>query len=156
MSANAGSDDLSTSMAVNQAAINGTYIRVGNIVTLTLPVNINIDIDNGSGTANLQGTVSVSANISTGDFDQDGNQDGHDFLVWQQGFGTLGGAVLGDGDGNFDGSVLAADLILWQGGFGSSPAAVATVRAVPEPSSLVLLGLAAMVASVVGRNHRPT
>jgi hypothetical protein len=74
----------------------------------------------------------------------------------EQGYGTLGGAVLGDGDGNYDASVLVDDLNLWQGGFGSNLATVATVGAVPEPSSLVLLGLAAIVASVVGRNHRPT
>ena len=92
------------------------------------------------------------ADISTGDFDQDGDQDGGDFLIWQTGFGILVGANLGDGDGTFDGAVLSDDLALWEGGFGTPVASLglsASNGAVPEPANLAMamvLGLIALSA----------
>ena len=79
------------------------------------------------------------------DFDEDGNVDGNDFLSWQRGFGTVGNAVHADGDANIDGDVNSADLTIWQNQFGNGSVAVAvssTAAAVPEPSSIGLLGIA--------------
>lgn len=59
-----------------------------------------------------EATVAIVVGIS-GDFDADGNVSGFDFLKWQRGAGTLGGAVLTDGDSNFDGNVNGADLDVW-------------------------------------------
>ncbi len=142
--ADADTSDLATESVVNQTAASSTYSRIGSIVTLTLPIDIDIDINDGAGTANLSGLVTATADISTGDFDQDGDRDGSDFLIWQRGFGTLSGASLGEGDGTFDEAVLGDDLALWEGGFGAAALGglSASIGAVPEPSSLVLLGLA--------------
>ena len=82
--------------------------------------------DNGS-----PGTFDATT-ISAGDFNGDGNVDGEDFLLWQQG-----------GSPN---PLSAGDLADWQTNYGA--AAVAAVSAVPEPSSLLLLvlGLTSLAA----------
>jgi hypothetical protein len=76
------------------------------------------------------------------DFDNDGDVDGQDFLIWQRGVGAGPGAGNGDGDANADGSVNGADLVVWRGDFGPG-AAVASVGAVPEPATAAsaLLGM---------------
>jgi hypothetical protein len=81
------------------------------------------------------------------DFDNDGDVDGRDFLVWQRGVGTNSGATNSQGDANGDGAVNGADLALWRSRFGTT-AVQATVGAVPEPASLALAALAALAASV--------
>jgi len=60
-----------------------------------------------------------------GDFDGDGNVDGADFLDWQRN--------LGD----------AANLGLWEDNYGTA-AAVSAVSSIPEPTSLLLMGLGAL------------
>ena len=79
------------------------------------------------------------------DFNNNGLVEGADFLAWQRNFGLSGGATSMDGDANGDQNVNAADLAIWQTQYGTSPAMVAAIGAVPEPSSLVLVlcGLAA-------------
>jgi hypothetical protein len=65
----------------------------------------------------------------TGDYDQDSDVDGFDFLMWQR---TLGSALLvGSGaDGNRNGVVDADDLAVWRANFGEeeSGAVVTTAR----------------------------
>ncbi len=77
--------------------------------------------------------VAIPFGPVTGDFDQDGDLDGADFLDWQRGLG--GTTLAGIGDGNHDGQVTAADLALWENQFGAA-AALAKVQAVPEPTTL--------------------
>ncbi len=89
--------------------------------------------------------------VENADFDGDGDVDGTDFLAWQSGNGTTSGAVLADGDANGDGVVDGSDLSIWQGQFGNLPATVAT--AVPEPTSLALLGLMFLGEIVVCRRR---
>jgi hypothetical protein len=69
----------------------------------------------------LVGHSSVSDGIP-GDFDNDGDVDGRDFLVWQR--------------GNSPDPLSAADLEEWQNNYGTAPLGVLT--AVPEPCSLLL------------------
>ncbi len=61
-----------------------------------------------------------------GDFDADSDVDGADFLVWQR--------DLGD----------AVNLDLWKANFGTT-AAAATAAVVPEPTSILLLGLGSLL-----------
>lgn len=69
----------------------------------------------------------------TGDFDNDGDVDGRDFLAWQR--------------GDSPDSLSAGDLADWQGNYGFGTLAAAT--AVPEPScSALLLGV------ILLRRHR--
>ncbi|MBA4105078.1 MAG: hypothetical protein C0485_04910 [Pirellula sp.] len=73
-----------------------------------------------------------------GDYDDDRDVDGADFLMWQQQLGT---AVLKNtaADGNNDGFVDAADLAVWQADFGEHfSGAVAATTPIPEPTATVL------------------
>lgn len=47
------------------------------------------------------------------DFDEDGDVDGEDFLIWQSNVGTTNG-YASDGDANHDGLVNDEDLAIWQ------------------------------------------
>ena len=65
------------------------------------------------------------------DFDADGDVDGRDLLLWQRGGSPT--------------PLSAADLMLWQSQYGAVPLS-AGAQAVPEPSTLVLLGGLAVIA----------
>jgi hypothetical protein len=83
------------------------------------------------------------------DYNDDGDVDGADFLLWQRQFSESVTAFSG-ADGNGNGMVDAPDLALWKSGFGSATAAgsVATA-AVPEPGSLLLGGIGGLL--LIGR-----
>ncbi|MDZ4659755.1 MAG: hypothetical protein SH868_19450 [Bythopirellula sp.] len=70
-------------------------------------------------------TLSVVSN-SQGDFDADGDVDGHDFLAWQRGESPQ--------------PLSALDLADWQANYGS-PGSVVANLVVPEPNALLLLAL---------------
>ena len=86
------------------------------------------------------------------DFDNDGDVDGQDFLVWQRNVGTTSGATNANGDADANGSVNGADLTVWRSSFGS--AASATVGAVPEPATGVIAIVGLGLATVFGRRSR--
>src|SRR5690606_8766760 len=92
----------------------------------------------------LDGHVEYVTGVGlAGDFNGDGTVDAADDTVWRN---NLGGddSVLG-GNGNNDGVVDQDDYTMWKSNFGQpAPAALGlTSSQVPEPSSLVLVGLAA-------------
>lgn len=76
-----------------------------------------------------------------GDFDEDGDADAIDFLVWQRDFGA-----------KYDSS----DLQAWREEFGTIGPTVSVLSGVPEPASrsLALFSLAALLRFVPGRPHR--
>jgi hypothetical protein len=102
------------------------------------------------------------------DFDQDGDVDGRDLLVWQRNFGTYGPSVTtAMGNANTDSIIDADDLAIWQAEYGNtsstllqSSLTLGYVRyvtsgfttAVPEPTSVVLLGVG-IAAAMLGRNR---
>jgi hypothetical protein len=86
--------------------------------------------------------LSAGGAEGTADFDDDGDVDGQDYLIWQRGLGLTGAANLADGDADDDNDVDGADLAVWQAQFGTTGG----VAAVPEPTALatavVCIGLA--------------
>lgn len=82
-----------------------------------------------------------------GDFDQDGDVDGADYIVWQTHNPTASGATLATGDANGDGAVNGLDFAVWQSKFPTVPGAGITT--VPEPLPLLTLavGAGAMLCS---------
>jgi hypothetical protein len=68
-----------------------------------------------------------------GDFDADGDVDGHDFLVWQR-------------------NTSVGNLADWQANYGFGIGPLTAVTAVPEPASLAMLGLA-IVPVAFGRKR---
>ena len=92
-----------------------------------------------------------------GDFDSDGDVDGNDFLLWQQGYGLLEGASPSDGDANADDAVDAQDLVAWQNDYGGVVSAAldagSTSVGVPEPTSSSL-ALLAFAGALLGRGSR--
>ncbi|MEM8947272.1 MAG: hypothetical protein AAGD11_19015 [Planctomycetota bacterium] len=74
------------------------------------------------------------------DADDDGDNDGTDFLTWQAGVGI--GTTRAEGDANGDANVDGDDLAIWEDSYGQSlPAALSSSAAasVPEPSTFCLL-----------------
>lgn len=88
-----------------------------------------------AGVAGFSFDVLPNVVMDNADFDDDGDIDGRDYLIWQAGFGS--GTSNAEGDANGDGMVDAEDLTIWQSQFGNA-SLVSTVQ-VPEPQSLVLL-----------------
>ncbi|MEQ8210743.1 MAG: PEP-CTERM sorting domain-containing protein [Lacipirellulaceae bacterium] len=72
------------------------------------------------------------------DFDLDASVDGGDLADWETGYGIASAALLSDGDATRDAQVAGNDFLTWQ----QEASIMPLVTAVPEPSSLMLLGLA--------------
>jgi hypothetical protein len=83
------------------------------------------------------GVLGVFQDLSpTGDFDNDGDVDGRDFLIWQRGESPHPGS--------------AGDLAAWQQNYGAGPLGAGT--AVPEPGAIVLVILAGIASSIRRRS----
>ena len=82
--------------------------------------------------------LSTITTAMQGDFDEDGDVDGNDFLQWQRNTGTTSGAKHADGDANNDGSVDQSDLDIWQNEQGTIVGAAGQSTTVPEPSTMLL------------------
>ncbi len=105
--------------------------------TYTLTITSDTERDFG-----LAWRTSTLFDEESGDFDEDGDIDGRDFLAWQRGFGTLINATRAQGDANGDGDVDSADLMVFHNQFGPPVVdpPMALIFAVPEPGSAVLIG----------------
>lgn len=98
-------------------------------------------------------TIDVVAQLDSADFDASTFVEGIDFLIWQQGYGS--GTMFSEGDADHDGMVDADDLVVWQSQFGSVAVATAVSVAVPEPSSVLLIGcFLLLVTKRRGRHSR--
>lgn len=85
-----------------------------------------------------------------GDYDLDGDVAGTDFLRWQS---SLGSSQLA-ADGSLNGVVDAADLTVWNANYSrvAEVAALAAVRHIPEPATVILSLLP--VLALFGRHGR--
>jgi hypothetical protein len=91
----------------------------------------------------------VSSGSTPGDFDADGDVDGTDLDALENNFGAAIGATLAMGDADGDADVDGADFLVWKQNVDSS----APASAIPEPSSILSIILAAMAACHVRRIH---
>jgi hypothetical protein len=71
-----------------------------------------------------------------GDFDRDGTVDAADLTVWKTAVAAVQFNPYADGD--FDGDVDGEDMLVWQRNLGVTTT-TPTVRAIPEPASIVLV-----------------
>jgi hypothetical protein len=88
------------------------------------------------------GGAQIGVGRLAGDFDDDGDVDGRDFLVWQRGDSPRSASHL--------------DFADWKANFGASFSATASSTPVPEPHAIALLILTAFVAHHISlsRVHR--
>jgi hypothetical protein len=84
--------------------------------------------------------VESDAGAQNGDYDQDGDADGADFLLWER---TLGSTTMLAADGNGNGVVDAGDLDVWEIDFG---AAAGAISAIPEPTGAMAWLMSAVPA----------
>lgn len=127
-----GPQDLTDEVGVNSASASASYSVTGNVATLSLPLQFILS-EGANPEVEFFGTFIATHSLVqpvAGDFNNDGNVDGADFLVWQRG-----------GSPN---SLSTGDLETWKTAFGG-PA----IAAVPEPTAALLLG-AAMFGSMLG------
>lgn len=115
-----------------------TFLEPG---TYTLEVSADGFITQDYGLAWRTSTLFDEASA---DFDEDGDVDGSDYLIWQRGLGLLLGASHGDGDADGDGDVDNADLAIFEADYGTS-ALVTSVVGVPEPGTLALVAMATLM-----------
>ena len=96
-----------------------------------------------------------------GDFNLDGIVDGADYTVWRKSGSIGSGARYTEGDADLDGDVDNVDFAQWRSQFGfvRQPLSAGSgsgvgLAAVPEPASVLLVVLAAMVKSMTWRRNR--
>jgi hypothetical protein len=108
------------------------------------------DSSAASSSGGLVWQFTVVTPVLEADFDEDGDVDGDDFLLWQSRFPLASGAVKGDGDYDNDGDVDGDDFLGWQAEFPSPGSGVGS-SAVPEPAAIllaILLGIGAVMLRV--------
>lgn len=109
-------------------------------------------VQTGTGDSTLLAVIDnfrlVTAVSLDGDYDHDGDVDGADLAPWKT---ALGGTAAGS-DGDENGLVDGADILLHQRNVGNDATpALAVSGAVPEPGSVVLLGLGALAFGAARR-----
>ncbi len=118
----AGPQDLTDEVGVNSASATASYSVTGNTATLSLPLQFILS-EGANPQVEFFGTFVATHSLVqpvAGDFNNDGNVDGADFLLWQRG-----------GSPN---PLSAGDLETWKTAFGG-PA----IAAVPEPTAALLM-----------------
>jgi len=128
------------------ATYSGTLTGIFETITSGYSVNYGTG-SNSQVTLNLTGPVGVP-----GDYNGNGIVDGADYVVWRKNQGLMSGGTPSTGDGNGDGAVNIADYQFWRARFGNTSGAGLGLgsNAVPEPTSVLLIGfgIAAMLGSV--------
>ncbi|TWU26086.1 PEP-CTERM sorting domain-containing protein [Bythopirellula polymerisocia] len=131
-----------------------TPISLGNAFDTSKPANVSFGYHvTGTGGFLTGAAVEFISPVVDADFDNDGDVDGKDFLIWQRGFGLTGSATNSQGDADGDMDVDGQDLAAWKGTYGNSSLAAASA-AVPEPNTAGLLVFGLIAASLSFRRKR--
>lgn len=99
-----------------------------------------IDVRVSSFASWITNEIAVVAIVLPGDYNGDGLVDMKDYTIWADNFGWTGLPGENAADGNNDGVVNLADYSVWADQFRNTPSGT-----VPEPTTLVLLGLGGVV-----------
>lgn len=130
----------------------GTQIDLGTVYDTSVDAQDLVFLYRNSAGLIYEGLVEYVSSGIPGDFDGDGDIDGVDIATMFSNFNGPGGGVPAnpdadlDGDGDCDGVDVATIFTLFTGPL--------TPANVPEPNSLLLVGLGAL--AIVRRRHRPT
>ena len=130
-------DSTGQSLDVAGLADGTTYLRIG--------ISTNTD---GAGIYQIDNFRLISEVVTdSADFDEDGDVDIADLMIWQRGYGATGSGSLATGDANGDSNVDDLDLAVWHDQFGAGAGSLDAIAAVPEPAvwALALLGCPLML-----------
>lgn len=97
------------------------------------PAGSTVFVDSGSVGLDLNAKVFDLA----ADFDDNKQVDGADFLIWQEGAGTLAGAMKSQGDANDDEAVNGLDLAVWEDEYGKAAKLTAGLPSLPAIGSAI-------------------
>jgi hypothetical protein len=109
-----------------------------------LRMNIALNFNNGPVVAHIDNFRILTPIALDADFDHNGKVDSADLTIWKNNRG-----LNPNGDADEDGDTDGNDFLIWQrqlgnNGQGGSLGSVAAVGAVPEPTSAILLAMAAL------------
>ena len=109
------------------------------------------------GTSNGGGfTYTRAVGPLPGDYNANGTVDAADFTVWRDILGATVATPGAGADGNGDGRIEAGDYQFWKQRFGVVAGGAAEVAgAVPEPESLLLFALMAVILPAIPRGCAP-
>ncbi len=149
------------------ATVNGEFVDSSVFLLPTYTATSLILSGRIPGDGNLNGSVGAadytvwangfgsSAGFTFGDYNGNGTTDAADYTVWANGFG-MANPDFTDGDYNGDGMTDGADYTIWANNFGMMAVAPETsaAAAVPEPSTFMLLFIAAISLIAAPRRSR--
>ena len=142
-----GRGDLNADGLTNAADVSTLYSNFGNTSWLMdLNVDGTVDVDD------VSTLITELVRTSPADFNLDRRVDGADFLAWQRG---VGGTRFDQGDADLDGVITSADLDALRAAFGYvfTPI-VAASHPVPEPATLLLMGMIGIGLPRISANQR--
>jgi hypothetical protein len=96
--------------------------------------------------------LSVTSTAITGDYNNNGNVDAADYVVWRRSLGAIGSGLPADGNGN--NTVDAGDYTVWRSHFGAASGSASAAVNVPEPSSEFLSIASASLVLVLAAMRR--
>lgn len=97
------------------------------------------------------GDIEIPPLVLVGDYNLDGLVDAADYTVWRDSKGDMGAGLPADGNG--DGTVDDGDRTLWANNYGAVAMApsMATSAAIPEPTAVLLAGVALAAVATARR-----
>ena len=127
-----------------------TSLNLTSVGTFSATYTLNFSDENIVGAQNKSMTLTLTGAVRLpGDFDGDGLVDAGDYLLWRRTFGQTGLAAYSGADGDGNSIVDDADYGVWRANFGLSAGGSGSgqlfTAAVPEPATLWLLTIAAIV-----------
>jgi hypothetical protein len=107
-----------------------------------------------NGLINIPVSFEVVPLTLPGDYNQNGEVDAADYVVWRDTFGQSVSHNSG-ADGNGDGTINDGDYAVWRTGFGNTASSIVVTAGgasgeVPEPSTMLTLLLGVCLARLAG------